>query len=116
MTRVLLVEDEPLVRIMAEEDLAELGCAVTAADSGDAAIDVLAGGAEFDVLVTDIRMPGSLDGWALAREVRRRFPGIGIVYVSGYAGETHDPLPGSHFVKKPYRLEQLHQAVRDSAA
>ena len=111
MKRVLLAEDEAILRVMAEEDLADLGCVVTAAGDGEAASAILASGAEFDVLVTDIRMPGSIDGWELARRARAALPGIGIVYVSGYPGETVDPLPSTHFIKKPYRLAELAAAL-----
>ena len=116
MKRVLLAEDEALLRVMAEEDLIEMGCTVHAASNGEAAYAVLESGAEFDVLVTDIRMPGAIDGWDLARRARALLPGIGIIYVSGYPGERRDPLPASHFIKKPYRLAELEAALGDSPA
>lgn len=109
--RVLLVEDEALIRVMTEEDLVDMGCSVNAAADGDAALEVLQSGSEFDVLVTDIRMPGTIDGWELARRARAIWPTIGVVYVSGYPGESHDPLPSSHFIKKPYRLAELQAAL-----
>ena len=111
MMTALLVEDEMLVRHVAEEDLAELGCSVKSAASGDEGFELLRSGERFDLLVTDIRMPGAIDGWELARRARGILPGIRIIYVSGYAGEAHDPLPGSVFLKKPYRMEQLRDAV-----
>ncbi len=112
MTRVLLVEDEMFVRMLAEEELAELGCTVTSAASGDEAHEIIRQGAQFDVLVTDIRMPGQIDGWALALLAREAMPGIAIVYASGFSGDTHEPIPGSQFLKKPYRSEQLHEALQ----
>lgn len=115
MKRVLLAEDETILRVMAEEDLADLGCVVTAAGDGEAAFAILATGSEFDFLVTDIRMPGSIDGWELARRARAVLPDIGIVYVSGYPGEKVDPLPSSHFIKKPYRLAELAAALTGSS-
>ncbi|MFA9200356.1 MAG: response regulator [Cypionkella sp.] len=111
MARVLLAEDEMLVRVVAEEDLAELGHEVTAASSGDEALAIIERGERFDLLVTDIRMSGAIDGWALARRARAALPAIRVIYVSGFAGETHDPVEHSHFLKKPYRIEQLRDAV-----
>lgn len=114
MKRVLLAEDEALLRVMAEEDLIELGCTVHAACDGEAAFAILQSGAQFDVLVTDIRMPGTIDGWDLARRARALLPEIGVIYVSGYPGERRDPLPSSHFIKKPYRFADLEAALGDS--
>lgn len=109
--RVLVVEDEPLVRMAVEEDLIEVGYVVTAVGSGDAAYALLEKGEIFDVMVTDIRMPGSLDGWELAKRARQLFPTLGVIYASGYPGTMDDPLPGSFFLKKPYRLAELTNAV-----
>ncbi len=111
MIRVLLAEDEMLVRAIAEEDLAEIGCDVTSAGTGDEAFALIDAGERFDILVTDIRMPGSLDGWALAQLARERLPDIKVIYVSGYPGENHEPVDHSHFIKKPYRIDQLREAV-----
>ncbi|QGN55784.1 response regulator [Novosphingobium sp. Gsoil 351] len=112
MARVLLVEDEALVRMAAEEDLAELGHDVVVAENGDAAFAHLTAGEPFDVLVTDIRMPGKLDGWSLASQARQILPQLGVVYVSGFAGSFGELLPGSKFLKKPYRMAQLEEAVK----
>lgn len=114
MARVLLAEDELLVRATAEEDLKDLGFEVVAASSGDEAVLLIERGERFDLLVTDIRMPGAIDGWALARRARAALPAIRVVYVSGFAGDTHDPVEHSHFIRKPYRLEQLRSATAPS--
>lgn len=115
-TTVLLVEDEMLVRAIAEEDLAEIGCDVTAAATGDEAAQLLRDGARFDLLVTDIRMPGAIDGWALAKLARTIQPDIKVIYVSGFAGDNHEPVCGSQFIKKPYRIDQLREAVLPQAS
>jgi CheY-like chemotaxis protein len=111
MAKILLVEDEALIRVMAEEDLKDLGHIVIAVSSGDEACALMQSDFAFDVLITDIRMPGAVDGWELARRVRDAHPSMHIVYVSGFAGDNHAPVPDSHFIKKPYRLEQLSAAV-----
>ena len=114
--RILLVEDEALLRVMAEEDLCDMGHHVTAAGDGDAALEIIESGVEVDVLITDIRMPGTVDGWELARRASAILPSLAVIYVSGYPGETHDPLPGSQFIKKPYRLADLEAALRAASA
>ncbi|MGX7952330.1 response regulator [Tsuneonella sp. HG249] len=116
MLTALLAEDEMLVRHVAEEDLTEMGCAVTSAATGEEALARLQAGESFDLLVTDIRMPGQVDGWELARRAREILPGIHVIYVSGYPGETHDPVEHSRFVKKPYRLEQMREAITSLVA
>jgi CheY-like chemotaxis protein len=63
MSAVLLVEDELLVRELASEDLGDAGFEVTAASDGDEALGYLREGRQFDLLFTDIRMPGETDGW-----------------------------------------------------
>ena len=100
-----------LVRAIAEEDLTEIGCEVTAACTGDDAARLLRAGERFDLLVTDIRMPGEVDGWELARIAREIQPEIKVIYVSGFPGDNHDPVGGSSFIKKPYRMDQLREAV-----
>ena len=74
MGRVLLVEDELLVREVAAEDLGEAGFDVTPASDGDEALAILREGTDFDLLFTDIRMPGATDGWDLAREAQADDP------------------------------------------
>src|SRR3990170_1947803 len=109
--KALLVEDEVLVREMAAEDLGEIGFAVTAASDGDEALAILREGAGFDLLFTDIRMPGSVDGWELAREAKKLIPGLRVIYATGL-GDAGDGLDdGECYVRKPYNLKDLRQAL-----
>jgi len=111
MSRVLLVEDEPLVREMASEDLAEAGFTVTPASDGDEALAILREGGAFDPLFTDIRMPGATDGWDLAREAMRMIPGLRVIYATGF-GEAGEGLSASEcYVRKPYNLADLRRAL-----
>jgi CheY-like chemotaxis protein len=111
MGKVLLVEDELLVREVASEDLAEAGFEVTAASDGDEALAILREGTSFDLLFTDIRMPGSTDGWDLAREAKRVIPGLKVIYATGL-GEAGDGLDeGECYVRKPYNLKDLRKAL-----
>ena len=109
--RVLLVEDELLVREMAAEDLAEAGFEVTPASNGDEALAILREGAGFDLLFTDIRMPGAIDGWELARQAREMISGLRVIYATGL-GDAGDGLgQGECYVRKPYNLKDLRQAL-----
>jgi CheY-like chemotaxis protein len=74
--RVLVVEDEDLIRSMVVDDLVEAGFDVLQADSGDEALTYLDAAPPVDVLFTDIRMPGSTDGWQLAEKFRARDPRV----------------------------------------
>lgn len=108
--RVLLVEDEMLLREVTSADLADSGFAVTCASNGAEARTVLDRGEQFAVLITDIRMPGELDGWELARYARAARPDIAVIYISGYSGDG-EVVPGGLFLKKPYRLQELQGAL-----
>jgi CheY-like chemotaxis protein len=105
------VEDELLVRELASEDLAEVGFDVTACSDGDEALAHLRDGRQFDLLFTDIRMPGSTDGWGLAEEAKRIIPGLKVVYATGL-GEAADGLTdGERYVRKPYNLADLRRVL-----
>ena len=111
MGRVLLVEDELLVREVAAEDLGEAGFEVTAASDGDEALAILRQDTGFDLLFTDIRMPGTTDGWELARKARQVIPGLRVIYATGL-GEASDGLgPDECYVRKPYNLKDLRKAL-----
>ncbi len=102
---VLLVEDEPLVRMTAADGLEEAGFHVLEAANADVALKVLeVRSDEVQVLFTDVDMPGSMDGMALAEEVHARWPHILLLISSGYARQHPDQIPDhGHFVPKPYR-------------
>ena len=111
---VLLVEDEALVRMMAADVLREEGGfkVVEAADA-DEALTVLDATADVRALVTDVEMPGSLNGFTLARVVKQAWPQIGIVVTSGRMAPGPKDLPsGALFMPKPYRPADLLAAVR----
>ena len=101
MGRVLLVEDELLVREVAAEDLGEIGFDVTPASDGDEALEILRQGQGFDLLFTDIRMPGQLDGWDLAREARQLIPDLKVIYATGLGDAGDDLRDGECYVRKP---------------
>jgi CheY-like chemotaxis protein len=109
--RILLVEDEPLLREMTSADLTDLGFVPIVVRDGDEAIEVLERGEPVDLLITDIRMPGSRDGWELATSARALRPGLPVIYISGYSDEVQQPVAGAVFLKKPYRLREVEAAL-----
>lgn len=111
-TVVLLVEDEVLVRMLADEVLTELGgFRVIATSNADEAVSILYVRTDVRVLLTDVDMPGSMDGVALAHAVHGRWPEVAIIVTSG-VGVTA-PLPhGARFIRKPYRPAELIELIR----
>jgi signal transduction histidine kinase/CheY-like chemotaxis protein len=92
--RVLLVDDEPVVREVLAGQLADEGFEVAEAADGAAALALIERGGPFDLLVTDLAMPGQ-DGVALIREAQRRCPGLPAILLTGYAGEAAALAVGS---------------------
>jgi CheY-like chemotaxis protein len=84
--RILLVDDEPAVRAIVAELLELDGHTVAQAESGPGALALLSGDEVFDLVLADVGMP-RMNGWALAREIKVRFPGTRVGLVTGY-GET----------------------------
>ena len=111
--RILMAEDEVLVRELALEDLADAGFEVVAARNGDAALAILQEDRNFDLLFTDIRMPGSMDGWELAAEARRLIPHIKVIYATGLDESGEGLGQGDRLIQKPYRLTVLLQALEE---
>ncbi len=101
---VLVVEDEALLRMVISEALRDAGVKVIEAANADEALAVLAAGVVVDVVLTDVRMPGALDGIALAQLLRRERPDIHVVVTSGDLDpDLARQMPT--FIAKPYDLE-----------
>jgi len=100
---VLLVEDEILVRWATAAVLREAGYQVLDVETADEALPILEGRSDIAVVFTDINMPGDMDGQALAFEVKRLWPCIGLLVTSGDVRTREPRLPaGSRFLAKPY--------------
>jgi signal transduction histidine kinase/CheY-like chemotaxis protein len=102
---VLFVEDDPLVREAVAGGLRQAGFTVRVAENGDAALALLDGGLEVDVVFSDIVMPGGISGIDLARAVRRRWPELPVVLATGYT-ERRVALPSVPILAKPYDIAQ----------
>ncbi|CCE10381.1 Sensor protein [Bradyrhizobium sp. STM 3843] len=113
---ILVVEDDALVRGCAIAQLGSLGYKTLVADDGAAALALLDQGAQFDLLFTDMIMPGGINGQELADAVLRRRPRTKVLYTSGYTDnailqEGHLE-PGVNLLKKPYRKAELSRRIR----
>jgi PAS domain S-box-containing protein len=111
---ILLVEDSDEVAVLVTEMLRELGYRVTRAASAQGALGALADEREIDLVFSDIVMPGTLNGMELAREVRRRRPGVPVLLTSGYAGAAvlDAEAEDIKILCKPYAIEALDVALR----
>ncbi len=112
--RVLLVEDEAPLRLLTRRALVAAGHEVRAVEDAEAALAAVDDGFLPEVLVSDVTMPGELDGLALAEALRARIPGLPVVLVSGYAAATvGEGLAGKgvRFLEKPFRMADLAAAV-----
>jgi len=112
---LLVVEDEPAVLDVLTETLTKVGYQVTTASSGDMAYEIWKKGANFDLLVTDIVMPGELQGTHLAKALRADRTGLPVVFLSGYAAEAtihgNGLRPDDIRLMKPARRSDLVAAV-----
>lgn len=111
---VLVVDDNVDVRSVMVAQLASLGYRVTEASSGDEALALLEGCDGFDLLLSDIVMPGSLNGLDLARIVSLRWPQIKVLLASGYSGTAEVEKEAAAFpsIQKPFRKAELAHSVR----
>jgi len=99
---VLVVEDDVLLRLITADDLRAAGYNVVEASSADEAMTVLDSAVPVDLVLTDIRMPGSMDGLALAAIVRQRWPDLKIVVASGERPGQAALAVADAFLPKPY--------------
>ena len=110
--KVLLVEDEALIRVIGTDALEEAGYDVLEAGSADEALELLEAYNEVLVLFTDIRMPGSLNGLELARIVHERWPKMKLLLTSGDTWPSENEIPDDgRFLPKPYRVETLRREI-----
>ena len=115
-TRILLVEDESLIRLITADILRAEGFDVTEAWDSTEADRLLDGIGGFDALLTDVQMPGLGDGIDVAVHARRRNPDISVLILSGYAPNLRGRLaalaPAAAYIGKPYVMEEVMQVLR----
>ncbi|SMH39425.1 response regulator [Azospirillum agricola] len=112
---VLVVEDEPLVRMMTVTFIEDMGYRVIEAGSAEEALEHVRSEPAIDLLFTDIRMPG-LDGFALAERARTLRPAIKVIYATGYAELERTAAPNAlgPLLSKPYAPDRLDEEIRKS--
>ncbi len=115
---ILLVEDEDMVRAVAERALTRQGYTVMTAENGEAALDLLDRNGRPDLLISDVVMP-SMDGPTMVRHARDRYPDLPVIFMSGYAEEQlrkSIDIDAVAFLPKPFSVQQLAEAARDVLA
>jgi len=115
---ILLVEDEDMVRAVAERALVRHGYTVLTAAHGEEAMAILATGEKIDLIVSDVVMP-TMDGPTLGREARAKYPELPILFMSGYAEEQlrkSIDLDRMGFIPKPFEIKALAEAVKATLA
>ena len=114
---VLVVDDEPTVRMLVTEVLDDLGYAAIEVADGAAGLRVLQSDVRIDLLVTDVGLPGGLNGRQVADAARAARPGLNVLFITGYAENavlSHGHLePGMHVLTKPFAMEALAARIRE---
>lgn len=111
-TTILVVEDDPILRFTLALELSEAGFRVREAANADEAETVLGTGAAVDVIITDIEMPGTRNGLALAKSVRAFRPHIKVIVASGILPETGIVGVADAFFGKPYDTGRIVLRIR----
>jgi CheY-like chemotaxis protein len=113
---VLVVEDEPLVRMGIVDHLEDDGFTVLEASNSEEAIAILVKNLDIKIVFTDVDMPGGMDGLMLAAAIRNRWPPIKIVVTSGHRKVAVDDLPvEAQFIAKPYSFDKIVTTFRSLA-
>ena len=115
---ILVVEDDKEVRTLAVALLSNLGYQTLEAETAGAAVAALEGGTEVHLMLTDVVLPGAMNGPELAAEVRRRHPSIGCIFMTGYAEDAFNnhgfPGNGAIIIQKPFRKFDFATAIRSA--
>jgi CheY-like chemotaxis protein len=108
---VLVVDDEPSVRMLVTEVLEDLGYAAIEAEDGKTALKILESARRIDLLITDVGLPGGLNGRQLADAARTSRPGLNVLFITGYAESAvigqENLASGMSIIAKPFALEAL---------
>lgn len=113
-TTILIAEDEFIIRLTIAEFLRDQGYDVIEAGNADEALDVLKAGIPVSLVFTDVRMPGSMDGCALAQKVRAEWPATPVILTSAFSESLLSARSVSQdfVVPKPYRPQAVLAAIK----
>jgi PAS domain S-box-containing protein len=114
---ILVVDDEPLVRMLAAEQLEELGYSVIEAADGPSALKILNSSQPINLLITDVGLPGGMNGRQVADAARVGRPGLEVLFITGYAENAvlnHGHLDqGMHVITKPFQMDTFARRVKE---
>lgn len=111
--RLLVVEDEILIRMFVSEVLRDAGYEVIEATNGDEAVRILTSGVPVDLIFSDVRMPGSTDGLGLLAFVRQNLAALPVIITSGHLSHRVALVEGAaRFLAKPFNIEDALAAVK----
>jgi CheY-like chemotaxis protein len=114
---VLVVDDEPTVRMLVTETLQDLGYQAIEAGDGPAGLRVLDSDVRIDLLVTDVGLPGPMNGRQMADAARVKRPGLNVLFITGFAENAvvgNGQLePGMHVLTKPFAMEALARRIKE---
>jgi CheY-like chemotaxis protein len=113
---VLVVDDEPTVRMLVTEVLEELGYSAIEAADGASGLQILQSDLRIDLLITDVGLPGGVNGRQMADAARLKRPKLQVLFITGYAenaavGNGHLE-PGMHVLTKPFALDKLAARIK----
>lgn len=112
-SRILVVEDEVLIRFMVSDELREAGYDAIEACNADEAVAILESRVSVDLVISDVRMPGTIDGLGLLAFIRASFPDLPVIMMSGHLEPRLAMIDGAtQFVAKPFLLDAVLKAVR----
>ena len=117
---MLVVDDEPSVRMLLTDVLDELGYSAIEAADGVSGLKVLRSDVRIDLLITDVGLPGGINGRQMADAARANRPDLKVLFITGYAenaviGNGHLE-PGMHVLTKPFAMDRLAERVRSIIA
>lgn len=111
---ILIVEDELLIRYMIAEIMRDAGYSVIEAVNADEALDIIQSGVHLDLVFSDVKMPGSLDGLGLLNSIKSTEPDLPVLITSGHCDPALALNGGAaQFVRKPYDFDTVLALVRD---
>ena len=116
---VLIVEDEFLLRATISDHLRDCGFLVLEACDAKEAIEVIEAGVEIEVVFTDVKMPGEIDGFGLAKWIRENQPHLPVFIASGYSGKldiAKELCAGEQFFTKPYDIDLVAARLKETIA
>jgi CheY-like chemotaxis protein len=112
---VLVVEDDPEVAAISRTLLEQLGYKTLLAADAQHVLEVLASVPTIDLILSDVMMPGGMNGVELARMDRRRYPHLGVLLTTGYSGGAQEAVrAGMPLISKPYHLGNLGRLIREA--